>query len=381
MLKSLTRIIALAEKEWIQIYRDKRSLFIAIFSPVVYLLLFGYALTVDVRNVSISVFDQDKTSTSRQFINKFAHTEYLKIFSYVNNYREIDRLINSEKIKLAIVIPDNFEKNFKSGKKVKIQLLADGSDSTSATVAIGYVNAITANYNMDIKTDELKRVGISGTKLPVETRTRIWYNPELQSKNFIIPALIVMIMATISALIASLTISREWERGTMETLITTPVRVYELVFGKLFPYMFIGLFDVLMMLTLGFFVFNAPIKGSFVELYLLNLLFLVGMSGLGMLISSAARSQVLSVQIAMIMTYLPTLILSGFIFPIQNMPLLIQWITYLVPAKYLILLIKGIALKGISGLLLWTQILFLFIFCVVVIMLSIKKIKLILPEK
>ena len=208
----------------------------------------------------------------------------------------------------------------------------------------------------------------------------MWYNPELQSKNFIIPSLIIMIMTIISALITSLTISREWERGTMETLITTPLRGYELVFGKLIPYLLIGLFDVIIMILLGYFVFDVSLKGSIFELYLLVVLFLIGTLSLGMMISSATRSQVLSVQVSLNVTFLPTMILSGFIFPVKNMPLLIQGITYLVPAKYGIILIRAIVLKGISMFILWVQIGFLFIFASMAIIIAIKKITLRLPE-
>ena len=379
-VKSLIRIISIAEKEWTQIRRDPRSLYISMFSPVLFTLLFGYALTVDVKNVSMAVFDQDKTSTSRKFLEEFSHTEYLKLNQYVSNYNEIDRLINTEEIKLAVIIPRNFEKNFKTGKKADIQLIADGSDSTSASVAMGYVKAIVANYNIDMKIKELKKIGIMETRVPVEARSRVWYNPELQSKNFIIPSLIIMIMTIISALIASLTISREWERGTMETLITTPLRGSELVFGKLLPYLLIGIFDVMLMISMGYFIFNVSIKGNIIELYLLTLLFLIGTTSMGMMISSATRSQVLSVQVSLNITFLPTMILSGFIFPVENMPLLIQGITYLVPAKYGIILIRAIVLKGISVLLLWTQIGFLFIFAALAIIISIKKITLRLPE-
>jgi ABC-2 type transport system permease protein len=307
-------------------------------------------------------------------------TEYLRVQRYITSYREADRLIDSEEIALAIVVPRGFEKRFKAGKSVEVQLLVDGSDSTSATVAMGYVKAILANFNLDIKVSELKRTGIAETKMPVEVKSRIWYNPELLSKNFIVPGLIVVVLSIISALIASLTISREWERGTMETLITTPVRAYELVFGKLIPYLFIGLFDIIITVLLGYFVFNVPIKGSFVELYLLALLFLVGTTSMGIMISSATRAQVLSVQVAIMVTYLPSFMLSGFVFPIQNMPLIVQGITYLIPAKYLIVIIKGIALKGVSVILLWTQILFLAVFAFIVVIVSVRKISLTLPE-
>jgi ABC-2 type transport system permease protein len=379
-VKSLVRVAAIAGKEWLQIRRDARSLVLAIVAPALLIVLFGYALTVDVKNVQVAVYDQDRSTLSRRFLDKFFHTEYLRIYAYVDNYREVDRLIEFEKIAMALVVPRNFERRFKSGKPVEVQLIADGSDSTTATVAIGYVKAIIASFNLDVKVSELRRIGISGTKMPVEVKGRIWYNPELLSKNFIIPGLIVIILAIISALIASLTISREWERGTMETLITTPVRAGELVLGKLVPYLFIGLFDVVFTVVLGYFVFNVPIKGSFLEFYLVALLFLVGTSSLGIMISSVARTQVLSVQAAIILTYLPSFILSGFVFPVQNMPIAVQAITYLIPAKYLIVVVKGIALKGVSVTLLWAQILFLFLFALGVIVGSVRRLSLRLPE-
>jgi ABC-2 type transport system permease protein len=245
---------------------------------------------------------------------------------------------------------------------------------------MGYVKAIIANYNINAKINELGRAGISSFDLPLDIRSRIWYNPELQSKNFIIPGLIVLILAIISALIASLTISREWERGTMETLMTTPLRPLELIAGKTIPYLFIGLFDVLMTASVGYFLFDVPIKGSFVEFYLLALLFLTGTTGLGILISTATKVQVLSVQVAMVVTYLPTFILSGFIFPIQNMPLPLQGITYLIPARYLIVIVKGIALKGVGAAMLWTQIVFLLVFTIFVLFICSRKLKLQLAD-
>jgi ABC-2 type transport system permease protein len=298
----------------------------------------------------------------------------------VKNYREIDDLIDRGTVIMGIVVPRNFESMYKSGKHVSVQVLIDGSDSTSATVAGGYVKSIMFSFNRDLRMRDLNRAGISGIVAPVDVRSRVWYNEELQSKNFIVPGIIVIVMAIISALITSLTISREWERGTMETLITTPVRKYEVYFGKLVPYVLIALFDLIITVSLGHFVFSVPLRGSFIELYLIALLFLIGTSSLGIMISSATRSQVLSVQAAIIITYLPSIILSGYIFPIKNMPGIVQIITYLVPAKYLITVMKGIALKGIGASLLWTQIVFLAIYAVAVGAISLKKLSLKLPE-
>ncbi|HPB82008.1 MAG TPA: ABC transporter permease [Spirochaetota bacterium] len=380
IMHSVTRILAIAEKEWIQVRRDGRSLILSILLPVLLLLLFAYALNMDVKRVSVAIFDQDKSALSRDLLESFSNTEYFRVQRYVRNYREIDDLIDRGTVIMGIVVPRNFESMYKSGKHVSVQILIDGSDSTSATVAGGYVKSIMFSFNRDLRMRDLNRAGISGIVAPVDVRSRVWYNEELQSKNFIVPGIIVIVMAIISALITSLTISREWERGTMETLITTPVRKYEVYFGKLVPYVLIALFDLIITVSLGYFVFSVPLRGSFIELYLIALLFLIGTSSLGIMISSATRSQVLSVQAAIIITYLPSIILSGYIFPIKNMPGIVQIITYLVPAKYLITVMKGIALKGIGASLLWTQIVFLTLYAVVVGAISLKKLSLKLPE-
>ena len=378
---SMRRISAIADKEWIQIRRDSRSLFLSLFIPTMLVLLFGYALNFDVKHVKIGVYDQDRSMFSRGYIEKFSHTEYLSIIKYMEKREEIDEMINSGKIIMAIVIPPGFEKKFKSGKYADVQVLVDGSDSTSALIATGYVKAITYELNRDLNLTALRKRGITGIREPVELKSRVWYNPELKSKNYIIPGNLGLIMAIISALITSLTISREWERGTMETLITTPVRGHEIVLGKLLPYLMIGLFDVVCALIVGYFVFDVPLRGSFIELTLISVLFLIGTSSLGILISSATRVQVLSVQLAVVVTYLPSFILSDFVFPIKNMPLIIQIITYIVPAKYMITVMKGIALRGVGYAALMVQIWFLILFSLVVLILCIKKLKVTLPDK
>jgi len=380
IIRSLIRTLVIADKEWIQIKRDTRSLTLSIFLPMFLIVLFGYALNMDVKRVSTAVFDQDRSWFSRSFLENFSHTEYISIYRYVDDYQEIDSLINSGKISMAIVLPGDFSKRFNSGRPADVQLVVNGSDSTSAMISIGYVKAIIFDFNRRLKLDELRGLGISGLKMPVDVKSRIWYNSELKSKNFIIPGNIVIIMAIISALITSLTISREWERGTMETLITTPVRKHEVFFGKLIPYVLIALFDVILTVSCGYFVFDVPLEGSFLELLLISLLFLVGTSSLGIMISSAAKSQVLAVQMSMIITYLPSLFLSDYIFPVRNMPVFVQLVTCVVPAKYLIYVMKSIALKGVGFTLLWTQILFLFIYALVVGLISMKKLSLKLAE-
>lgn len=378
---SLIRMAAIADKEWIQIRRDTRSMYLTLLIPIMLVLLFGYALVFDVKHVRMAVFDQDRSYFSRQYLERFRHTEYLLFDTYVDSYNEIDRMINTGQIILGIVIPPGFEKKFNSGKYADVQVLVDGSDSMSGLIATGYVKAITYQFNTDYLREGLGKRGITGVRQPVEIKSRIWYNPELKSKNFIIPGNLGLILAIISALISSLTISREWERGTMETLITTPVRGYEVVLGKLIPYILIGLFDVVCALTIGNFVFHVPLRGSFIELTIISVLFLVGTSSIGMLISSITRVQVLSVQLAIVVMYLPSLMLSDFIFPIKNMPIIVRLLTYIVPAKYMIVVLKGIILKGVGFYALWMQVLFLFLFSVIVLGLSVKTFRVSLPDR
>ena len=370
------RIFALADKEWIQVRRDTRSLILSLVAPVLLVLLFGYALNMDVKHVRLAVMDMDRTSFTRQLVERFSHTEYLDVYYAERGYDEIYKLINKGSASMAIVIPAGFTSDFRKGHATGVQLLVDGSDSLSSTVATGYVRIILSQFNVDMATGILARSGLSRPEQPVDLRSRIWYNEELKSRNLIIPGIIVIILAIISALITSLAISREWERGTMESLLSTPVRPFEVMTGKLIPYLVIGAFDVTLTFAIGYFVFGINMRGSFLELLALSMLFLVGTSTLGLVISSATRVQVLSIQVAMLVTYLPSFILSGFIFPIKNMPVIIQGITYLVPAKYMIYLIKGIVLKGVAASLMYMQILFMLIFAGAIVVISIRKFRL-----
>ncbi len=370
---------ALAAKEWKQIRRDTRSLVLALIAPALLVVLFGYALNVDVRGVRFGVLDHDKSRVSREYVGSLSQTEYLTMAGMIENRKEIDRLLDGGRIKLAVVIPPGFQKRLSRGKPADVQLLVDGSDSTSAMIATGYARAMTHEFNASMRHHDLAKSGIAGVVEPVVLKSRVWYNPELKSKNYIVPGLVVLILAIISAMITSLTISREWERGTMETLITTPVRAHEVVLGKMAPYLVIGMLDVIAGITIGHFLFDVPFRGGFIEMLLVSLLFLIGTSSMGIAISSATRVQVLSVQFAIVATYLPSFILSDFIFPISDMPVAVQAVTYVIPAKYLITLLKGIALKGVGAMILWAQIVFLAIFSTVMTGLAIKQFRPRLP--
>jgi ABC-2 type transport system permease protein len=345
---NLIRLGAMARKEFIHVLRDARSLAMAIAMPVFLLLLYGYALTLDVDNVPMVVWDQSETPASREFISRFAGSRYFSVRGYVRNYREMVRAIDTGQVLTALTVPREFAQLLDSGRPAAVQLILDGSDSNTATLALSYAQAVVETYTQEISLEEIRRLGEPGLHVPLDTRPRVWYNADLESRNFIIPGLVAVIMMVIAALLTSLTVAREWERGTMEQLISTPVRGRELILGKLVPYLALGQVDVLLAVLLGQFLFRVPLRGSVLLLFALAMLFLVGTMSLGIVISVAAKNQLLANQMAMILTFAPSFLLSGFVFPISNMPRAVQIVTYLVPARFLITILRGIYLKGVG---------------------------------
>jgi drug efflux transport system permease protein len=342
------RAWAIARKEFLHVLRDPRSLAMAIAMPMVLLLLYGYALTLDVDDVPTVVWDQSGTPASRDFISRFGGSRYFSIEGYGWNYPELDREIDSGRALVALVVPRDFAEQVRSGRPASVQLIVDGSDSNTATLAVSYADVVTRSYSQDLSLREIRRLGGTAQRAPLDFRPRVWFNPELESRNYIIPGLIAVIMMVIAALLTSLTVAREWERGTMEQLISTPVTGRELILGKLLPYFVVGFVDVLIAILLGEFLFRVPLRGSALLVLLSAGIFLVGTMALGILISVVAKNQLMANQMAMVLTFVPSFLLSGFVFPIGNMPAVIQAITYLVPARYFIALLKAIYLKGVG---------------------------------
>ena len=340
------RIRAISRKEFIHIIRDPRSLGMSIAIPMLLLLLFGYALTLDVDDVPMVVWDQEGSQVSREFVSRFTGSPYFSLQAYVSNYRDLEHAVDSGKALVALVIPTGFAGKIDSGREAPVQLIVDGSDSNTATIAMGYADVLAMAYSQDVALDEIHRMGGTELTLPLDVRPRVWFNPDLESKNYIIPGLIAVIMMVIAALLTSLTVAREWERGTMEQLISTPVKGHELILGKLLPYFAIGMLDVLLAVLMGEFLFQVPLRGNIALLFVMAAIFLVGALSLGMLISVVTKSQLLASQLAMVMTFLPAFLLSGFMYAISNMPKAIQLITYLIPARYFVALLKGIYLKA-----------------------------------
>ena len=364
------RVKAVARKEFVQIRRDIRSLILALVIPAVTMILFGYAVTMDIKEFPVGVYDQDQTQKSAQFIRGFEKSGYFSIKDYSDNYSQLERLIEKGEIKIGLVIPENFSKGITAGEEVKVQVILDGSDANTSTIGLGYLSGLVSSYSNDLW---LEKKIIPNFQLPLNPQIRIWYNQDLKSQNFIIPGLIAVIMMIMGGLLTSLCIAREWERGTMEQLLATPIKPSELVGGKFIPYFTIGLFDVTMVVLLGVFVFGVPLRGDILFLAGSSVIFLLGATGIGMLISILTKSQLLANMLGILTTFLPSYLLSGFIFPIFNMPKPIQLLTYLVPARYFIIILQGIFLKGSGIKVLWYNFLFLILFSFLVVGLAITR--------
>ncbi|OGV62840.1 MAG: hypothetical protein A2283_02740 [Lentisphaerae bacterium RIFOXYA12_FULL_48_11] len=372
---NLRRTWAVTRKEFIHVLRDVQSLGMAIAIPMMMLLMFGYALTLDVDNVPMVTWDRSSTAESREFISHFSGSRYFSIKNYVNNFREIESALDTRKALMGLVIPEDFAQQIKTGHKVPVQLIVDGSDANTSLIAIGYAEAISLTYSQNITMQQSSRIAGTKQKLPLDVRPRVWFNPDMQSKNYIIPGLIAIIMMVIAALITSLTVAREWENGTMEQLISTPVKRSELIFGKLIPYFVIGMVDVTLAVLMGEFLFDVPLQGSVLLLFGIAAIFLVGTLGMGIMISVIAKNQLVASQLAMVTTFLPSFLLSGFVFSIANMPYPLQIISYAVPARYFVSLIKGIYLKGIGLEIMGFEALLLVVYGTVVILIAHAKLK------
>ncbi len=370
---NLRRLWAIARKETIHIRRDPRSLGLAIGVPLLMLLAFGYALTLDVDRVPFVVWDQSGTTQSREFIARFTGTTYFTFHGAVENYPQLERAIDSRDAMLALVIPSGFARELDAGRSAPVQAIVDGSDSNTAGLVLGYAQAIALSFNQQLAVDQIRRRTGMAASTGLDLRTRVWFNPDLASRNFIVPGILAVIMGLISALLTSLTIAREWETGTMEQLISTPVRAPELILGKLIPYLVIGLIDLAIAVSMTVFLFDVPLRGSVPLLFGVGTVFIVATLAQGILISTVTRQQLLASQVAMIATFLPAFLLSGFAFAIANMPVVVRGITYIVPARYFVSMVKGIFLRGTGLTILWGDALCLLGFAALMILLAIAR--------
>jgi ABC-2 type transport system permease protein len=344
----LKRVSAIARKEFLHVLRDWRSLGIGIAIPVLMLFLFGYALTLDVDRVPLVVWDQSGTPASRELISGFSASRYFTLLPAVHGYPEIEKAIDSRRAEIALVIPVDFAGRVASGRGVALQAILDGSDSNVASFALGYAEAVVRGYSQRVTLELSRRLGLPPPVRGLVVEPRVWFNADMESRNYIFPGLIAIVMMVIAALLTSLTFAREWEVGTMEQLIATPVTGGELIAGKLIPYFVIGMIDLVLSVLVAQFVFHIPMRGAVWLVFAASSIFMVGALALGMLISIITKSQFLASQIALVATMLPAFLLSGFVFPITNMPYPIQIFTHIITARYFVALLRGIYLKGLG---------------------------------
>lgn len=367
------RIGAVSRKEFLHILRDPRSLGMGIAIPILLLVIYGYALTMDVDKVPLVIWDQSETPQSRELASGFTGSRYFAWRGHVSSYPELERAIDSRQAMAALVIPANFARQIAAGRPVAVQMIVDGSDSNTATIALGYAEVVSQTYSRAVMMQQMRRVMARPPDPPLELRPRVWFNEELESRNYIVPGLIAVMMMMIAAMLTSLTVAREWERGTMEQLISTPVKGPELILGKLLPYLAIGLLDTVIAVVMGRFVFGVPLRGSVALLFGAATVFLAGGLSLGILVSIVTRNQLLASQLAALLTLLPSVLLSGFVFEILSMPAPIRLFTYLIPARYFLDVLRGIYLKGIGLEILAGEVLLLIVFSGTMVVLATRK--------
>jgi ABC-2 type transport system permease protein len=370
------RFVSIVKKEFIQVARDKFSLRMPIIMPLMMLILFGYAVKPDVDHITIAVFDQSRTQESRAYVKKFEVSNYFVPKYFVSNEAQLVDLIESGKIKAGIIVPSDYARSLKQNKTPQTQLIIDGSDPTIARTALNSGIIISQMYSLNIREKFIAKKG--GTTLKdapgVEMSTKVWYNPNMESMIFNIPGLIALIMQNITLLLTAFTLVREKEKGTIEQLIVTPIKSTELILGKIIPYIVIGYAGFLFTFILGTLWFHVPVAGSIPLLLLLGLLFEIVVLAMGMLISTFAQNQLQAMQVTLLIL-LPSILLSGFIFPRDAMPLIIKGISYLIPLSYFLEIVRGIMLKGVGMQYLWPNVAALLVFMFVLITLATKRFK------
>lgn len=372
---SFRRTKAIARKEFTHIMRDPRSLGMALALPMVMLVLFGYALSLDVDQIPLMVYDQDQTPESRELIRRFTGSRYFAFKGYTDSYRPVEVALDKSTILAALIVPVNFSKHLLRGEAAPVQLLLDGTDSNTASIALGYARSLSAEYSTQLRTDWQIRKGAGEIKPPVSPQLRVIYNTELKSKNYIIPGLIAVILMIIAALLTSLCIAREWENGTMEELLSTPIRPAELVLGKLSAFFVLGFVDMLTAVLAGVFIFGVPLRGQPWLLFLSGCIFMFGALCWGVFLSAVTRNQLQAFQVGLISSFLPAFLLSGFVYAIDQMPLIPRLISHIIPARYFVALMKGIFQKGIGLEILWGEMALLVLYALVVFLLTTRKLK------
>jgi len=361
-----SRVFAVMKKEFIHILNDKMTLMIVIMLPILQLIIFGYALNMEIQHIDMQVIDYDRTISSNSLIDEFSHSSYFHVESNTSFISNIERYLYSGKAKAILIIPKDFSEMLKRDSQISVQLLIDASDPNSANLIKIYCQAVLSKYN-------IKHGNIY--TMPFTVSHSVWYNPDLKSSYFFVPGILAMLLVMISALLTSIAITREKELGTMEQILVSPIRSWEIIIGKVVPYILLAFIDACLVLLVGMLLFHIPFQGSVLDCTILTLLYIITALSLGILISTIAQTQQTALMFALAITLLPTIMLSGFIFPIRSMPLLLQAVSYIVPAKYYLMIIRGIMIKGNSLSELYVQAIFLLVMSVGMLSIAWKRFK------
>ncbi len=359
------RLAAIARKEIIQIRRDSRSLMIVVIMPLVLMLLFGYGVSLDQKHFPVYVFDREGTQASQDLLKRFQASEYFEVARTVDNYDALIEAIDAGRCRMGLVIPHDFTQRLNASGAASVQAIMDATDDNTANLVFGYTESVVRGYARSAQVTWLNRRGVSQAAPPLSVESRVWYNEDLESRAFIVPGVVAIVMAVIGAFLTSLTIAREWERGTMEQLISTPVTPLEILVGKLAPYFVIGMFDTALCAAMAIGWFRVPFRGHLSTLFSSSALFLIVVLSMGYVLSVVGKSQLAASQAALVATFLPAFLLSGFLFSIEQMPRAIQVFTHVVPARFYVSLLKKVFLKGSALAELRTDLLALAIFALV----------------
>ena len=343
------RLAAIARKELIQIWRDSRSLGIVLVMPLAMMLLFGYGVNLDMKHIPVCVFAREGSQQRQDLLKRFQSSEYFNVVRVVDNYPALVRAIDSDQARVGLVVPHDFSERLRTGETSSVQVILDATDDNTANLAIAYTQSVVSDFSDQVQVDWLRQQGRPEPKPPISVDARTWFNEDLESRAFIVPGVLALVMSVIGAFLTSLTIAREWERGTMEQLVSTPVTPLEIMLGKLAPYFVIGMVNTGICAAVGIWWFQVPFRGSMPALFISSALFMMVVLGLGFFISVIGKSQLAASQMALVATFLPAFLLSGFLFSIEQMPVVIRGITHVIPARYFVTILKSIFLKG-SGL-------------------------------
>lgn len=349
-------ILNIIRKEFLQLKRDPKMFVIVLIAPVIQLIFLGYAVNMDVEKVSTVIFDQDKTETSRDLLQRFSSNRYFEFVEQVDNYDDFQHLIESGEAWLGIVISYDFEKSIVRNESGKLQAIFDGSDGNKASIISGYLQKVITNYSVELLDSKMNKYGKFGSPIStVEPEIRAWYNPELVTRVYMVPGIVGLLLSIITLILTSLAIVKEREIGTLEQIIVTPIKPTQLIIGKLIPFAILGFLAVIIVLLAMTFIFNLPIRGSILLLFFSTFLYILSTLGLGLFVSTVSKTQQQAMMLAIFVVLLPMVFLSGFAFPIENMPAIIQGLTYAIPLRYFMTIIRGIILKGIGISELWFE--------------------------